>query len=158
MLCGQEEQVVETKQSKKRGSENLAELENLVPTPTGPVSATLNKPISIIRTHIKFEINSTTYQSPKEALDFIDSLWTIGRDRRSDIAIVGHTCDRGEKKHNHKLGLERAEKFKKDLILKGFDESQITADSKGELSPIKKNIDEKSRQINRRVDVTLKSL
>ena len=72
------------------------------------------------------------------------------------IELVGHTCGKGYKSVNHRIGLRRADAAKVYLVEQGISESRIVVCSKGELDPkiLLPSINE--RKLNRRVEIKVK--
>lgn len=71
------------------------------------------------------------------------------------IHIEGHTCDIGTEQYNQGLSERRAAAVKEYLIQGGISEDRITSEGKGELEPVVDNVDEASRMLNRRVEMTI---
>jgi outer membrane protein OmpA-like peptidoglycan-associated protein len=71
------------------------------------------------------------------------------------IFLEGHTDDTGSAEDNLVLSKRRAESVKRYLISRGIREDFITADGKGEASPIASNDTPKGRAENRRVEIVL---
>lgn len=72
-----------------------------------------------------------------------------------NISIVGHTCDLGTEQYNQGLSERRAAAVRNYLVQGGISEDRITTDGRGELEPIVDNVDESSRMLNRRVEMTI---
>jgi len=77
--------------------------------------------------------------------------------RRSDlkIRIGGHTDNVGDKESLLKLSQDRADAIKVILVNKGARESQIETKGHGHTRPLNSNRNEKERQENRRVEITI---
>jgi OOP family OmpA-OmpF porin len=71
------------------------------------------------------------------------------------IHLEGHTDDRGPAEDNFHLSKRRAESVKTYLVSKGIKADLITAEGKGETSPIASNDTYEGRAKNRRVDIAL---
>jgi len=69
-----------------------------------------------------------------------------------NISIYGHTDDIGSKKHNLFLSKRRAKAVSLFLIDNGLSPRRIAWKGYGDSSPISKNITEKGRELNRRVE------
>jgi len=71
------------------------------------------------------------------------------------VAITGHTDDKGGEATNLRLGQERADYIKSILTSKGIDVNRLLVTSKGESTPIADNETEEGRDQNRRVVVKM---
>ena len=69
-----------------------------------------------------------------------------------NLLITGHTCNKGYKSVNMRVGLRRAESAKQYIVGLGVDENRVKVDSKGEESPIVKNSPIENRKFNRRLE------
>lgn len=67
--------------------------------------------------------------------------------------IQGHTCSIGSKAYNQKLSERRAKAINDYLVLKGIDQSRLTAVGFGEEKPAFSNDTEEERAKNRRVEL-----
>jgi outer membrane protein OmpA-like peptidoglycan-associated protein len=81
----------------------------------------------------------------------------LNDDRRSTIAIEGHTDSTGNPQHNVDLSLHRAEAVKSYLVQRGVDPARITTQGLGEDYPVASNATEAGRQQNRRVEVVVQT-
>ncbi len=81
----------------------------------------------------------------------------LNDDRRSTIAIEGHTDSTGSPAHNEDLSLHRAESVKAYLVQRGVDPSRITTQGMGQDYPVASNSTEAGRQQNRRVEVVVQT-
>ncbi|MBP8849789.1 MAG: OmpA family protein [Breznakibacter sp.] len=110
--------------------------------------------ISMMQLPIDFERGKATI-TPK----YIDNARKIGEILAKHptliIGITGYTCDLGSEEINYKLGLQRANSLLEEFVKAGTDRTQITTHSKGELEPLVPNVDEESRQKNRRVVIII---
>ena len=68
------------------------------------------------------------------------------------LTITGHTCSKGYKSVNRRVGLKRANVAKTYLIEKGVEDSRISTSSMGEESPVVDNLPIENRQMNRRLE------
>ncbi|NJO88749.1 MAG: OmpA family protein [Chloroflexia bacterium] len=90
----------------------------------------------------------------------IDSLKTIVAELRNTEAILliyGNTDKIGSDENNYKLGEERAQWVKNQLISYGLSADKIEIKSYGESKPKNTNDTEAGRAKNRRVDIILKT-
>jgi OmpA-OmpF porin, OOP family len=72
------------------------------------------------------------------------------------IELAGHTDNRGIPAQNVKLSQARVDKVKSYLISKGIDRKRISGKGFGGSLPIASNETEETRQLNRRVEFTIK--
>jgi signal transduction histidine kinase len=77
--------------------------------------------------------------------------------RKLKLIIEGHTDSTGSEKQNYSQGLKRAEAVKEALVEEGIAASRLQTTSFGETRAIAPEVDEKSRALNRRVELELKS-
>lgn len=73
-----------------------------------------------------------------------------------ELTIVGHTDSKGADEGNERLGLQRAKAFAALLRSEGLDGTKVVVRSAGEGSPRASNDTERGRQLNRRVEVTVR--
>jgi chemotaxis protein MotB len=95
-----------------------------------------------------------------EVTEFLERLARIIRQTPYDIHIVGHTDDRaistGMFPSNWELSLVRASHVARYLIhASGIDPSRFMVMGRGEYEPVSANTDEKSRALNRRVEIII---
>lgn len=103
---------------------------------------------------IQFELNS--FSTDKETQDQLKQLLEYLRlTDNTKIEITGHTCDLGAEETNYQIGLKRANSCKSFFVKNGISESRIIVRSKGQAAPLQPNKDEKSRRINRRVEIII---
>ena len=76
---------------------------------------------------------------------------------KTSVEIVGHTDSRGSEAYNQRLSEKRAEAVANYLIERGVDPSRITTSGRGESEPRGTNSTEAGRQLNRRVEIFLRS-
>ena len=72
------------------------------------------------------------------------------------IELGGHTDNRGIPAQNVKLSQARVDRVKAYLVSKGIDKKRISGKGFGGSRPIASNDDEDTRQLNRRVEFTIK--
>lgn len=68
------------------------------------------------------------------------------------VEVVGHTDDRGTAEENLDLSQRRARAVVEALIDRGVDESRLSSRGMGATKPVAKNVDDKGRAANRRVE------
>lgn len=96
------------------------------------------------------------HQLRAEAKATLDSL----TDRLShltdyQIGIAGHTDNRADKAYNEALSERRSNSVKNYLRSKGIAAERFLVSSFGETKPLSNNSDERGRQLNRRVSITV---
>ena len=74
----------------------------------------------------------------------------------TEIIIEGNADSRGGSKYNKRLSSRRAQAVKEALIRGGIDRQILQIQANGETQPIASNRTRQGRQLNRRVDVTLR--
>ncbi|HEX6891210.1 MAG TPA: OmpA family protein, partial [Chryseolinea sp.] len=72
------------------------------------------------------------------------------------IELAGHTDNRGIPSQNVKLSQARVDKVKSYLVSKGIEGRRISGKGYGGSKPIASNDNEETRQLNRRVEFTIK--
>ena len=77
---------------------------------------------------------------------------------RVKIELAGHTDNRGIPAQNVKLSQARVDKVKSYLVSKGVEAKRINGKGYGGMKPVASNDSEESRQLNRRVEFTIKKL
>lgn len=105
---------------------------------------------------IYFEYNKTKEINEKNVVDYLDTLGEDLKKSGATVSITGHTDKDGDVDYNYKLGLERAEKVKAQLVSRGVAPEKITVDSKGELERITDGSTPELKQQNRRVEIVVK--
>ena len=74
------------------------------------------------------------------------------------IELAGHTDNRGIPGQNVKLSQARVDRVKSYLVSKGVESRRISGKGYGGTKPVASNDTEESRQLNRRVEFTIKKL
>ncbi|TAE01077.1 MAG: OmpA family protein [Bacteroidetes bacterium] len=72
------------------------------------------------------------------------------------IEVTGHTDNIGNKTTNFTLSSERAEAVAAYFVAKGLDPARISSKGMGSSRPVRNNVNEQSRQMNRRVELLLR--
>lgn len=103
----------------------------------------------------KYEFDST--ELTKEQKSQLDEIAVV-MNKYNDLSltITGHTCSKGYKSVNRRVGLRRANVAKTYLIEKGVEDSRISTSSMGEESPVVDNLPIENRQMNRRLEFVVK--
>jgi len=100
--------------------------------------------------NIFFDFGESTLRS--ESFAELDRLIDIlGRQKKMEIEIGGHTDDIGNDESNKKLSQERADSVVSYLVSKGVDTKKLTSVGYGEAVPEASNDTEEGRKQNRRV-------
>jgi outer membrane protein OmpA-like peptidoglycan-associated protein len=74
----------------------------------------------------------------------------------STIFVVGHTDNTGAAAYNQQLSERRAQSVAQVLLAGGVAPSRVIASGRGEDQPIASNLTPDGRQLNRRVDITIR--
>ncbi len=109
-----------------------------------------------LSSEVSFDYDSASLKpSFYPALDKIADV--IRQHDKTSVEIVGHTDSRGSEAYNQRLSEKRAEAVANYLIERGVDPSRITTSGRGESEPRGTNSTEAGRQLNRRVEIFLRS-
>ncbi len=77
---------------------------------------------------------------------------------RTTVTVVGHTDSRGSAEYNQRLSERRAQAVADYLARHGVDYSRIRVEGRGESEPRADNSTEAGRQLNRRVEIFLRTI
>lgn len=103
-----------------------------------------------------FETNSYTIATA--SFSYLDEIADALLDHPNIyILIVGHTDDLGTAENNLVLSRKRAEAVGKYLEGRGVVAERLTAEGRGESQPVMPNRDARSRAVNRRVELNVRS-
>lgn len=106
---------------------------------------------------ILFPFNSSDKIDSPEVKAYLDNVAErLKEDNSLKAVIVGHTDSLGEPGANRRLSERRAKKIRDILKGKGVNSRQILPSGRGEADPVAPNTNEASRQLNRRVEITIK--
>jgi OmpA-OmpF porin, OOP family len=105
---------------------------------------------SVLFVQTKTELLPESY----DELDLVVSFLKANPNIR--IELSGHTDNRGVSGDNVRLSQERVNTVKRYLVSKGIDGKRITGKGYGGTKPIASNDTEENRQMNRRVEFTIK--
>jgi len=104
---------------------------------------------------VLFEQGKTNLLAPSyPELDLVVSF--LRANPRVKIELTGHTDNRGIPAQNVKLSQARVDKVKSYLVSKGIESRRISGKGYGGSKPIASNDTEETRQLNRRVEFTIK--
>jgi outer membrane protein OmpA-like peptidoglycan-associated protein len=110
-----------------------------------------------IRSAASFAVNSSSL-SPgfQSSLDTMAEI--INEFDKTAVHVIGHTDSSGAQNYNQSLSQKRAGSVARQLINKGITKRRIRAMGKGENEPRFDNRTEEGRNMNRRVEVYLKTI
>ena len=77
--------------------------------------------------------------------------------RKTAVVVQGHTDSTGPSNHNLNLSQRRAESVEDALVSHGVASQRVVANGYGETMPVATNSSERGRQLNRRVEILLKT-
>lgn len=101
---------------------------------------------------VNFDYNSATIRADSGVL--LGQLYeSLRADKAAKVVIEGHTSSEGSDDYNLDLSKRRAEAVVAELVKRGIPNSRISAQGRGEATPIASNADETGRSLNRRVEV-----
>ncbi|GEM_PF-1538404 len=104
-----------------------------------------------LKDKIYFDYNNANVRPiSKPTLDKL-ALFLKNHPEFKKIKIVGHTCDLGSDPYNLKLSQHRADSVSAYLIAQGVDKNRFHVIGVGKRDPLVPNVDEASREQNRRV-------
>jgi len=133
--------------------------EVIVPKPTDTVADSLAKIYALMPKDlvIRHNFDKAGFLSDPEIEPGLTEFksW-LDNHPESVLLITGHTDLVGTPEYNQALGLERAMKVQEFLKGKGFPESRMTVESKGELDPVAGYITAEEREKNRRTVISIK--
>lgn len=102
---------------------------------------------------LHFPYNSTRRLNGGAHSEYLDSLAFYLKKTGNRVSLTGHTDDRGTNTSNYYLGLWRAAAVRDYLLEQGVPDSQIVANSKGEIDPVASNATFAGKHKNRRVEI-----
>jgi outer membrane protein OmpA-like peptidoglycan-associated protein len=101
-----------------------------------------------------FPFRSTKPELADSTAAYFDDLISfLNANPSAKVKVIGHTDNVGDAEINEKLGLQRAERIRTQLIRRGAPADRVEASSKGESAPWVSNKTEEGRNKNRRVEV-----
>jgi outer membrane protein OmpA-like peptidoglycan-associated protein len=114
-----------------------------------PQQVVLNK--NYVLKNIQFEFDS--YKLIPPSFDELDKIVTVLSQNRSwRIYVEGHTDDRGSELYNLRLSQNRANSVALYLISQGIQKERIITRGYGKSKPIRNEVSETARLLNRRVE------
>ncbi|MBO0952647.1 OmpA family protein [Fibrella forsythiae] len=124
-----------------------------------PVSTPAKPPLTITDQTIELKaiqfVQSTADMVPEAQTDLDRVLTFLTQNPSVSIEVAGHTDNQGDFDQNVTLSRQRAETVKAFLVGKGIAASRITTKGYGGTRPVATNNYEKSRQLNRRVEMRI---
>jgi len=118
-------------------------------------SNTLSTPTIGRSAVIYFPYNSTNKLNDDEIEDYLRDVARDIKDNGGRVVLEGHTDDKGREVKNIELGQRRANVIMDYLMGQGLLRSQISAESKGESTPVATNSTAVGRAKNRRVELKI---
>lgn len=120
-----------------------------------PMVAVLKADSLITLSDVLFETDS--YKLKNEHFASLDSLCKFLLSHPAlEVAVTGHTDNRGDEKHNVQLSARRAETVAQYLINKGVADEKIFFEGFGSAKPIAPNDNTDGRSKNRRVEILIR--
>lgn len=104
---------------------------------------------------VRFPFNDARKELNPEVDTYIQRLAQRLQSTRERVRIVGHTDNVGDEAFNQRLGLQRAEFVKNELVQLGVEPARISTESRGETQPVDSNETETGRSNNRRAELRL---
>ena len=106
---------------------------------------------------VNFKYDSAELTPPSMAI--LDSVADVVRNRPAEpLEIGGHASAEGDGPYNMALSERRAQTVRAYLVKRGIDPDLLTYRGYGESRPLVTNVNEAGRHVNRRVELTPKSL
>ncbi len=106
---------------------------------------------TLVMRDITFEFNSARLTANAQRL-MENVVAFLRNDPSAQIAISGHTDNKGSDAYNLKLSRSRANEVRDYLVGYGIDASRLQAAGYGESRPVASNDSESGRELNRRVE------
>lgn len=122
------------------------------------ITVDLDKPAAdkknVSSARLYFPFRSTKPELADSTAAYFDDLISfLNANPNAKVKVIGHTDNVGDAEINEKLGLQRAERIRTQLIRRGAPADRVEASSKGESAPWVSNKTEEGRNKNRRVEV-----
>lgn len=140
----------------------VSALENLLSPDAGMTTLEMNFTLQPVEVGTRVNLKSVLFEQGKTILlpesypelDLVAQFLKANPNIR--IELSGHTDNRGIPSQNVKLSQARVDKVKDYLVSKGIERKRITGKGFGGSKPIASNDTEETRQLNRRVEFTIK--
>ena len=102
--------------------------------------------------NVNFDFNSRKLNTLGKAR--VEEIGSLLEDQEGLVVVLeGHTDNTGSDAYNDKLGMDRAEAVRKELIAQGIDSGRLSAVTFGETRPLIDEETEYAHSLNRRVEV-----
>lgn len=119
----------------------------------GPALKALPAPPAQFLLYFEKDSTSLTRESAARLPEIVGAI----RDRASvDVSVVGHADTLGDRRHNDRLALKRAQAVGARLAAEGVDSSILEIASHGKDNPLVPTADQVAEPRNRRVEVTVR--
>ena len=107
--------------------------------------------------HFNLYFRTDTAELTEESRAILPEVLNAAKTRKvPEVTVIGHTDTTGSTASNYRLGLERAEAVKTQLLNVGLDADLIQVESHGEADPLRKTPDNTAEPRNRRVEITIR--
>ncbi|MCK9508768.1 MAG: peptidoglycan-associated lipoprotein Pal [Pigmentiphaga sp.] len=121
---------------------------------TGQQLDPLNDPQGVLaRRSVYFDFDSYSVKEEYRSLVEAHARY-LNNNRNRNVAIEGHTDERGSSEYNLALGQRRSEAVRRMMMLLGVQDNQIEAVSFGKEKPKATGSDEAAMAENRRADIS----
>jgi outer membrane protein OmpA-like peptidoglycan-associated protein len=107
--------------------------------------------------HFNLYFRTDTTELTEESRAILPEVLNAAKTRKvPEVTVIGHTDTTGSTASNYRLGLERAQAVKTQLLNVGLDGDLIQVESHGEADPLRKTPDNTAEPRNRRVEITIR--
>lgn len=125
---------------------------------TNKITVDLDRPSAdkknVSSARLYFPFRSTRPELADSTAAYFDDLISfLKANPKATVKVIGHTDNVGDAEINEKLGLQRAERIRTQLVRRGAPADRVEASSRGESAPWVSNKTEEGRNKNRRVEV-----
>ncbi|MCL2282766.1 MAG: OmpA family protein [Fibromonadales bacterium] len=143
----------ETEALRKAAEEEAARMASIE---TGKAEI-LQAKIDSIQNQVLNDFRITQTKPNEKQIPALDAIIALLKDHPElRFYLNGHTCDKGDKEVNRRVGYERAKAIKDYVIEKGIDEKRVLGiGSKLYYEPLVPNTSEENRRMNRRVEFVI---
>lgn len=107
--------------------------------------------------HFNLYFRTDTAELTEDSRAILPKVLEAAKTRKvPEVTVIGHTDTTGGTASNYRLGLERAQAVKTQLLKVGLDADLIQVESHGEADPLRKTPDNTPEPRNRRVEITIR--